>query len=136
MPRRKSVGRELKCLTTTGGFDGRPSELDGDWCFDYSAVQPQTCTVMPYVNEISSNANDTNCRSGTTFSSESSCNVDDNFFDYSEVESAGSFCNIASGRAAFPCTGNQLVDISSLSFAVNKSMRCNVCAERDINRFL
>ena len=82
------------CLTTTGGCGGRPSELDGDWFFDYSDVQPQTCAVTPYVNEISSNANDTDCRSGTTFSSESSCDVDDNFFDYSEVESIGSFVTL------------------------------------------
>jgi len=136
MPRRKSLGRELKCLTTTGGCGGRPSEFDGDWCFDYSDVQPQICTVTPYVNEISSNANDTDCRSGTTYSSESSRDDDDNFFDYSEVESIGSFCNIASGRAEVPCTGNRLVDISSLCFAVNKSMRCKNCVERDMNSFL
>jgi hypothetical protein len=52
------------------------------------------------------------------------------------VESIGSFCNIASGRAAVPCTGNRLVHISSLCSAVNKSMRCKNCVERDMNSYL
>jgi hypothetical protein len=148
MPRRRSVAREVNCLSTLGGRAHRKRKDNISWTFSNVPVQTRVRFITPsLVNTSCTNDNDCseeNASDDNESSEENVLDVDDcmdstmeDSEDCSEAVDMDSLddSTVVSIDVSSPCIGNRIVNLSTLSMALQQKALCKNCQEASLDDF-
>jgi hypothetical protein len=148
MPRHRSVAREMNCLSTLGGRAHRKRKDDISWTFSNLPVQTRVRFITPsLVNTSCTNDNDSsveNASDDNEISEENVLDVDDRMDstmddsdDCSEAVDMDSLddSTVVSIDVSSHCIGNRIVNLSTISMALQQKALCKNCQEASLDDF-
>jgi len=148
MPRHRSVAREMNCLSTLGGRAHRKRKDDISWTFSNLPVQTRVHFITPsLVNTSCTNDNDSsveNASDNNEISEENVLDVDDRMDstmddsdDCSEAVDIDSLddSTVVSLDVSSHCIGNRIVNLSTISMALQQKALCKNCQEASLDDF-
>jgi len=132
MPRQKSLGHEIGCLTYPSGCGERVQISDCNWCFDGYKKDSNKTTVTPAGDDLyeSDGTNDSSAEDDNLLDSED----DEISLDSCDDDSVVSFDHSESHQP--PMIGNRLVNLPFLSSLLHTVTTCKQCADTDMSSFV
>jgi hypothetical protein len=132
MPRRKSLGHEIGCLTYPSGHGERVRISDCTWRFDGYKKDSNKTTVNPAGDDLyeSDGTNDSSAEDDNLLDSED----DEISLDSCDDDSVVSFDHSESHQP--PMIGNRLVNLPFLSSLLHTVTTCKQCADTDMSSFV